>query len=574
MLQCFRVVFALIASASVWLSCAAASITIYKDSYPGVKIKVVEVQGPNITDLGGSIPAFHNVRISADTQKSIILKKLSFTNIRNMDDRSMGSQGVAGLHLERIKNGAIEVMLAPDNSAESFQWKAVVEYRYKSRTYQEVFKVRSSRVKIEKPRFRKDDGLDALSVSLGLGASSDSVNSSSGDMFGGLESELNLGGSRQGSTNVQKHDMDIALHGVEEHVDQMRAIRKHKHMLSRKNRKLLTTAKAINNDLRHVASLHQAQDERARQQAIARAEAKNKGGFQWGKLSALAAGAAIGGLGNLDASSQMDVISSIVRDSRSGVDGVSSTRATVDRMSADKENDISVYKKKIKESRRELSSKSLEDDSYEAGVARSRIYKQMSPQERYRYAQLDSTQQEQFIESRMNNKSTQSAPVSSTYKSQLAVVSKNGGHKQPARVIGSHQQTSTDQSTVSSKSLTGVKPKYPAGYKEEFKNFGRTVFMGKSVGRNTSIEMSKNEARRDAGTQAAKYCKSFMKHTSLQWKTGECKEYASFENVWSCFVYVEATCKPERCDDDYCGTKDDLRADAWYIDRLSSDSRF
>jgi len=334
MVQYFRVVFALIASAPVWLSYAEASTTIYKDSYPGVKIKVVEVQGPNITDLGGSIPAFHNVRISANTQSPTTIKSLSFINVRNMGDGSMGSQGVSGLHLERIDSGAIEIMLAPDNSAESFQWKAVIEYRYKNRTYQEAFKVSSTRVKIEKPRFRKDDGLDALSASLGLGVSSDSINSSSGDVFGGLESELNLGGSQQGSTSVQKHDMDIALHGVEEHVDQMRAIRKHKHMLSRKNRKLLTIAKAINNDLRNVASLHQAQDEKARQRARAEAQ-KKEGGFQWGKLAAMTAGAAIGGLGSLDASRQLDVISSMVQDSRSGVDGVSSTRATVDRMSAE-----------------------------------------------------------------------------------------------------------------------------------------------------------------------------------------------------------------------------------------------
>lgn len=80
---------------------------------------------------------------------------------------------------------------------------------------------------------------------------------------------------------------------------------------------------------------------RAEQERIAleeqrrQAEAKKAGGFQWGKLAAIGVGAAIGGLGNLPAEQQTEFITSAVKDSASGQEGVSNMQSTTDRLSAE-----------------------------------------------------------------------------------------------------------------------------------------------------------------------------------------------------------------------------------------------
>lgn len=47
------------------------------------------------------------------------------------------------------------------------------------------------------------------------------------------------------------------------------------------------------------------------------------GGFQWGKLAALGVGAAIGGIGNLDSATQLELAAGMVADSMEGVEGTS-----------------------------------------------------------------------------------------------------------------------------------------------------------------------------------------------------------------------------------------------------------
>jgi hypothetical protein len=65
-----------------------------------------------------------------------------------------------------------------------------------------------------------------------------------------------------------------------------------------------------------------------RQAAAAAAAAQEKqGGFQWGKFAALATGAAAGGLGKLDTSTQMDVLGKIAMDSMAGNEGISNLQS-------------------------------------------------------------------------------------------------------------------------------------------------------------------------------------------------------------------------------------------------------
>lgn len=73
-----------------------------------------------------------------------------------------------------------------------------------------------------------------------------------------------------------------------------------------------------------LAAQKRRQEEQQRRAAAASAQAaRDEGGFQWGKLAALGAGAAIGGLKDLPSDVQAKAISGMVLDSRAGQDGVS-----------------------------------------------------------------------------------------------------------------------------------------------------------------------------------------------------------------------------------------------------------
>lgn len=68
---------------------------------------------------------------------------------------------------------------------------------------------------------------------------------------------------------------------------------------------------------------------------LRQAEDEKKNDFQWGKLAAIGVGAAIGGLGNLSSEQQTEFISSAVKDSMAGQEGMSNTQSTTDRLSAE-----------------------------------------------------------------------------------------------------------------------------------------------------------------------------------------------------------------------------------------------
>jgi hypothetical protein len=79
---------------------------------------------------------------------------------------------------------------------------------------------------------------------------------------------------------------------------------------------------------RRIAAAEQqrAADEQARR---ARAEQESKGGFQWGKAGALLAGATIGGLGKMSGEMQGKVITSIIKDSAEGQEGINNFNSTL-----------------------------------------------------------------------------------------------------------------------------------------------------------------------------------------------------------------------------------------------------
>ncbi len=80
---------------------------------------------------------------------------------------------------------------------------------------------------------------------------------------------------------------------------------------------------------------------RAEQERIALAEQRRQqeaardSGFQWSKLAAIGVGAGIGGLGNLSSEQQTQFITSAMKDSAAGQEGMSNTKSTTDRLSAE-----------------------------------------------------------------------------------------------------------------------------------------------------------------------------------------------------------------------------------------------
>jgi hypothetical protein len=63
-------------------------------------------------------------------------------------------------------------------------------------------------------------------------------------------------------------------------------------------------------------------------------------GFQWGKFAALAAGAGIGGIDNLGAAEQVNILTGMATDSMSNVSGVNSTQASADQIVSNSSNDF------------------------------------------------------------------------------------------------------------------------------------------------------------------------------------------------------------------------------------------
>jgi len=280
-----------------------AGTLIIKKSLPGVIIKVVEVQGPNITELGGSIPAFHDLQIKADDGDAVI-HNLYFTNMNNMAFDRMENQQVKGMHLGRAQNNSFYKIFTPVNSWQAFSWKMDLSYRYKGREYTEIIPVRSSGVKKEKPRFRKDDGTAVLAASLGLGKQEDKEITSTGDIYSGLEEELNLSSPKYDANGRFISDLDIALAEVEPHVERMRMINSHNAMLADEAETLQERAKAIDKAMMLTAEIHRQQDAEARRQAaeLARREQEKNdrtGTLLAGGLSMLAGKAS--GLSTTDA---------------------------------------------------------------------------------------------------------------------------------------------------------------------------------------------------------------------------------------------------------------------------------
>lgn len=75
-----------------------------------------------------------------------------------------------------------------------------------------------------------------------------------------------------------------------------------------------------------LAAAQRAEQERLAQlqaQQRAQAQQQQSGGFQWGKLAALGLGAAVGGIDKLDANTQANILTGIVKDSMGGAQGLS-----------------------------------------------------------------------------------------------------------------------------------------------------------------------------------------------------------------------------------------------------------
>lgn len=73
----------------------------------------------------------------------------------------------------------------------------------------------------------------------------------------------------------------------------------------------------------------QARAEQARLAQQRQQQSQQQSGYQWGKLAALAAGAAIGGLDQLDSQTQADVVMGMVKDSMGGQQGISGMQGAV-----------------------------------------------------------------------------------------------------------------------------------------------------------------------------------------------------------------------------------------------------
>jgi hypothetical protein len=69
--------------------------------------------------------------------------------------------------------------------------------------------------------------------------------------------------------------------------------------------------------------LAQLEAQRRAAAAAAQAQQEKQGGFQWGKFAALTTGAVAGGLGKMDADTQANILTGIIRDSASGNEGIS-----------------------------------------------------------------------------------------------------------------------------------------------------------------------------------------------------------------------------------------------------------
>jgi len=102
------------------------------------------------------------------------------------------------------------------------------------------------------------------------------------------------------------------------------------------DRQMLVAARQNIADEKHTIAEEErqraeAEARRREAEAIARRQAEEDGGFQWGKLAAIGVGAAIGGKG-LNGSQIAQVAGGAVRDSQAGVQGLGSTQAALNQM--------------------------------------------------------------------------------------------------------------------------------------------------------------------------------------------------------------------------------------------------
>jgi hypothetical protein len=85
-----------------------------------------------------------------------------------------------------------------------------------------------------------------------------------------------------------------------------------------------------NMDKKFTEVIKKHRSENRRIERAKQAAADSSGGFQLGKFAALGFGAAIGGIGNLDSATQLELFSGMVADSMEGIEGTSNFRGSAD----------------------------------------------------------------------------------------------------------------------------------------------------------------------------------------------------------------------------------------------------
>ena len=98
--------------------------------------------------------------------------------------------------------------------------------------------------------------------------------------------------------------------------------------------KIVGAISQVESSSQDIRSQLQQKDNQIRQ-AIAQQEEDSSPSFNWGQFAAMTIGAAAGGIGSLDAASQVEILTSITMDSMNGGGGIGNFQSTMNSLNAD-----------------------------------------------------------------------------------------------------------------------------------------------------------------------------------------------------------------------------------------------
>lgn len=158
------------------------------------------------------------------------------------------------------------------------------------------------------------------------------TNNSCFDLSAGLQYEQVISAANEAETSLSDSMQTICQSwpGAGQAAQSMSAIETRMEIAD----KILLAINQVDGSAAEVRSQLTQQENRMRQAIAQQQEAANPG-FNWGQFTAMTVGVVAGGIGNLDASQQAEILSSITLDSMNGGGSMSSFQGTMDSLNAE-----------------------------------------------------------------------------------------------------------------------------------------------------------------------------------------------------------------------------------------------